>query len=90
MRLANGFGSVVYLGKKRRKPYGARVTVGWTDEGKQKYKYINFSNISYKHVMDKVIHNLWITLSSLLLNSPCQWVSASEPARLRKGPSASA
>lgn len=42
MRLANGFGSIVYLGKNRRKPYGARVTVGWTDEGKQKFKYIGY------------------------------------------------
>lgn len=42
MRLANGFGSVVYLGKKRRKPYGARITVGWTNEGKQIYKYLGY------------------------------------------------
>lgn len=41
MRFSNGFGSVVKLGGNRRKPYGARVTVGWID-GKQKYKYIGY------------------------------------------------
>lgn len=42
MRNANGYGSVVKLGGKRRKPYAVRVTVGWTDEGKQIYKYISY------------------------------------------------
>lgn len=42
MRNANGMGCVVYLGKNRRKPYAARVTIGWTDEGKQKTKYIGY------------------------------------------------
>lgn len=27
---------------KRRKPYAVRVTVGYTDEGKQKYKYVGY------------------------------------------------
>lgn len=43
----NGFGSVVYLGDKRRNPYGAMVTVGWykdakTGKDKQKRKYISY------------------------------------------------
>ena len=42
MRNANGYGSVVKLGGKRRKPYAVRVTVGWSDEGKQIYKYISY------------------------------------------------
>ena len=47
MRNPNGFGSVVYLGKKRRKPYAARITVERTiDEvtkkSIQKYKYIGY------------------------------------------------
>lgn len=42
MKLPNGFGSIVNLGKRRRRPYGARITVGWTDEGKCIYKYIGY------------------------------------------------
>lgn len=42
MRNANGYGSVLKLSGKRRKPYAVRVTVGWTDEGKQIYKYISY------------------------------------------------
>lgn len=32
MRLPNGYGSVTKLSGKRRKPYVARVTVGWTTD----------------------------------------------------------
>lgn len=35
MRLPIGYGSVQKLSGKRRKPFAVRVTVGWTDEGKQ-------------------------------------------------------
>lgn len=42
MRRGNGEGSIIKLSGKRRKPYAVRVTVGWTDEGKQKYKYIGY------------------------------------------------
>lgn len=42
MRLPNTYGGVVKLGGKRRKPYAARLTVGWTNEGKQIYKYIGY------------------------------------------------
>lgn len=42
MRNPNGFGTVVNLGKKRRRPYGVRITSGWTDDGKQKFKYISY------------------------------------------------
>lgn len=41
MRLPNSFGNVVKLSGKRRKPYGARVTVGWVD-GRQVRKYIGY------------------------------------------------
>lgn len=44
MKHQNGFGSIVCLdktGKKRRKPYGVRVTTGWKD-GKQIRKYIGY------------------------------------------------
>lgn len=44
MKFQNGFGSIVCLdktGKKRRKPYAARITSGWKD-GKQVRKYIGY------------------------------------------------
>lgn len=42
MKNPNGYGSVFKLGGTRRRPWCARVTVGWTDEGKQKYKNIGY------------------------------------------------
>ena len=44
MRAENGFGSIVCLdktGKKRRKPWAVRITVGWKD-GKQVRKYLGY------------------------------------------------
>ncbi len=42
MRMPNGFGSVVNLGKRRRRPYAVRVTAGWSEEKRQIYKYIGY------------------------------------------------
>lgn len=42
MKNPNGYGSVFKLGGNRRRPWCARVTIGWTDEGKQKYKNIGY------------------------------------------------
>lgn len=42
MKNPNGYGSVFKLSGNRRKPWCARVTVGWTDEGKQQYKNIGY------------------------------------------------
>ena len=42
MRRGNGDGSIFKLGGKRRRPYAVRVTIGWTDDGKQKYKYLSY------------------------------------------------
>lgn len=42
MKRGNGFGSVIKLGGKRRRPYAARITQGWTEEGKQIVKYIGY------------------------------------------------
>lgn len=38
-RRANGTGSVLYLGKERRKPYAIRLTAGWSATGKQLFRY---------------------------------------------------
>ena len=43
MRLPNGFGSVVKLSGKRRKPYLAKITAGWDDNGKQIRKCIGYA-----------------------------------------------
>ncbi len=42
MRLPNSYGSIIKLGGNRRRPYAVRVTVGWTDEGKQIQKYVSY------------------------------------------------
>lgn len=42
MRRGNGDGSIIKLSGKRRRPYAVRVTVGWSDTGKQIYKYIGY------------------------------------------------
>lgn len=42
MRRANGEGSIFKLSGKRRKPYAVRITAGYTDEGKQLYKYVGY------------------------------------------------
>lgn len=42
MRLPNGYGSIVNLGKKRRRPFAVRITTGWDKDKKQKYKYIAY------------------------------------------------
>lgn len=42
MRNPNGYGSVYKLSGKRRKPFAARKTVGWDDNGKQIFKFIGY------------------------------------------------
>lgn len=42
MKLPNGFGSIVFLGKKRRRPWAARLTIGWDENKKQVYKYLSY------------------------------------------------
>ena len=42
MKNPNGYGSVIKLSGKRRRPFAARITVGYTDEGKQRYRYLGY------------------------------------------------
>jgi integrase len=42
MRLPNGYGSVYKLSGNRRKPWIARKTCGWDDEGKQLYETVGY------------------------------------------------
>lgn len=41
MKRANGTGTVCCAGKNRRKPYYARITTGWDDEGKAIYQILS-------------------------------------------------
>lgn len=54
MKNPNGFGSVIKLSGKRRRPYAAVVTLGFDDNGKQKRKFIGYSN-NYKGAMQILI-----------------------------------
>ena len=47
MRLANGTGSVYKLSGKRRKPWAARKTVGWTWDEEKKKSYQEYQFIGY-------------------------------------------
>lgn len=42
MKNPNGYGSVFKLSGNRRRPWCARVTIGWTEEGKQQFKNIGY------------------------------------------------
>lgn len=42
MKNPNGYGSVIKLSGKRRRPFAVRITAGYTDEGKQIYKYLGY------------------------------------------------
>lgn len=42
MRRGNGEGSIIKLSGKRRRPYAVRVTIGYTPQGKQQYKYLSY------------------------------------------------
>lgn len=42
LRNPNKYGGVVYLGERRRRPYAARITAGWTEENKQMFKYLGY------------------------------------------------
>lgn len=45
MKLPNGYGSIVFLGENRRRPYAVRKTEGWkliNGKARQSYKYIDY------------------------------------------------
>lgn len=42
MRLPTGYGSIIKLGGKRRRPFAVRITAGWSDDGKQRYQYLGY------------------------------------------------
>lgn len=42
LKLPNKYGGIVYLGSRRRKPYGVRITKGWNEKNRQVYKYLGY------------------------------------------------
>lgn len=42
MRNPNGYGAIVKLGGKRRRPFGVRLTIGYNENGSQIYKYVGY------------------------------------------------
>ena len=42
MKLPNGFGAVINLGKRRRKPYAVRLTIGFKESGAQIFRYLGY------------------------------------------------
>lgn len=42
MRLPSGYGSIIKLGGKRRRPFAVRITAGWSNGGKQIYQYLGY------------------------------------------------
>lgn len=41
-KFGNGEGSVFKLSGKRKRPFAVRLTVGWTEKGKQRFKYLGY------------------------------------------------
>ncbi len=58
MRFPNGYGGIVNLGKKRRRPYGVRITAGYTKEGKAVYKYLGYFTKRQDALMALAEYNL--------------------------------
>ena len=72
MRNPNGFGSVFKLKGRRRKPWIARVTTGWTDDGRQLFLPVGYfttkqeaMNALALHRVSPVSPRAGITLSEL-------------------------
>lgn len=57
MRNANGTGSIIKLGGKRRRPWGVRITAGWTESGKQVFKYLSYHEKRVDAVRALAIYN---------------------------------
>lgn len=57
MRNPNGYGTVYKLSGNRRKPYIARKTVGWSDEGQQLYATIGYYETRAKALQALAAYN---------------------------------
>lgn len=57
MKNPNGYGSIFKLSGNRRRPWCARVTVDWTDEGKQQYKILGYYEERSEALIDLAKYN---------------------------------
>lgn len=58
MRNPNGYGSVFRLKGRRRRPWIARVTTGWTDEGKQLTQTVGYFATKQEGMDALAIHRI--------------------------------
>lgn len=82
MRRGNGEGSIIKLSGKRRRPYAVRVTVGFTLDGKQKYKYVGYygSKMEAKNALREYLVNPYNldTKNTTLLDLFNRWKDTTE------------
>ncbi len=57
MRNPNSYGSVIKLSGKRRHPFAVRITSGWTDKGKQIYKYLGYYKTRQEAMIELASYN---------------------------------
>lgn len=57
MRMPNGYGSVYKLSGNRRRPWIARKTIGWTEEGKQLYYTVGYYETRAKAIQALADYN---------------------------------
>ena len=60
MKRANGDGSVYKIGGKRRKPWGARITIGWqidADSGKIRQVYQSIGTFATRLEAEKALNS---------------------------------
>ncbi|MCD8215122.1 MAG: tyrosine-type recombinase/integrase [Clostridiales bacterium] len=59
MRNPNGFGGIVFLGERRRRPYGVRISDGYNYEtGSGKYKYLGYYTTKLEAMKALVDYNI--------------------------------
>ena len=78
MRLPNGYGSVVKLSGKRRRPYWVRKTIGWDDRGYPKYKTIDYTKTRAEglSILAKYNENPWSDSKDMTLKELYEkWVN---------------
>ena len=87
MRHQNGFGSIVKLSGKRRKPYAVRVTTGWKN-GKQVRKYLGYYESEAKALIALAEYHkegFDVDLSKLTLKEVFEeWLETQEKRNLSK------
>ena len=87
MKNPNGYGSVVPLKGKRRRPYAVRITVGYDDNGKQKYGYLGYYETRKEALYQLSLYNANpydIDLKSLTLQDIYQRYVATQKGKVKE------